>query len=605
MPEKFEYFPKSAEELSGKMIERLKKENVGREGETKEEKIKPEQVQPGALELSDLVVEKEDLLRAIGASEKLLKEEKGEEATLSQDEIIEALDEIENFDVRSFGRQFDSEQSIKNSIEENKKQLSEVKERIGELANKPEIAEAYQKNLQEKIEIIHLARQVEGLRMLEGKINLSEAKLLAHHNNEDLKLTKADKKVLDKNEIIRQKAGEKAEGFMNNPEVYYEVNRRELLDYRRQLLKDGFVETPSVKKEIAEIMGHLELGIPVFLRGHLGAGKTEVLLHTARKYYGTEPEFISGSEEATKYDIYGKTQIGARGEEDKIKEFKLRLDEFKTMCPEIKGKELKAVEKQYYDEIVVKGQTTSFFQYGPLVRAMKEGKPVLIDEIDGIPHSILMRINHVLTRKAGDVVKIQENGGEEIKIKEGFCVMATGNIKSARYKREELDAAFLSRWWSSEIKYLPPDETLKILTASLIDKRGTLELKDKEDLEGIKQLTQAAEEIQKIFSGEKTDVFGEGGDAARGISASLEKSVLSMRDLWNVVKPWKAHNFDKSLDDYVYTEFIKKATVPKDAVYLTQLFCRFGFFKDWEAEQFGLVGLDKKKIEAFKAKKSK
>jgi MoxR-like ATPase len=606
MPEKFEYFPKSAEELSGKMIERLKRENVGREGETKKEKIMPEQVQPGALELSDLVVEKEDLLQAIGASEKLLKEkEKGEEAILSQDEIIEALDEIENFDARSFGQRLDSAQSIQNSIEENKKQLLEVKERIGELANKPEITKAYQKHLQEKIKTIHFARQVKGLQLLSEKINLSETKLLAHRNDEDLKLTKADKKVLEKNEIIRQKAGEKAEGFMNNPEVYYEVNRRELLNYRRQLLKDGFVETPSVKKEIAEIFGHLELGIPVFLRGHLGAGKTEILLHTARKYYGVEPEFISGSEEATKYDIYGRTQIGARGEEDKIKEFKLRLDEFKTMCPEIKGKELKAVEKQYYDEIVVKGQTTSFFQYGPLVRAMKEGKPVLIDEIDGIPHSILMRINHVLTRKAGDIVKIQENGGEEIKIKEGFCVMATGNIKSVKYKREELDAAFLSRWWSSEIKYLPPDETLKILTASLIDKRGTLELKDKEDLEGIKRLTQAAEEIQKIFSGEKTDVFGEGGDAARGISASLEKSVLSMRDLWNIVKPWKARHFDKPLDEYIYIEFIKKATVPKDQIYLTQLFCRFGFFKDWDAEQFGIAGLDKKKLDAFKAKKSK
>lgn len=105
MPEKFEYFPKSAEELSGKMIERLKREDIGREGETKEEKIMPEQVQQGALELSDLVVEKEDLLRAIGVSEKLLKEkEEGEEAILSQDEIIEALDEIENFDARSFGR---------------------------------------------------------------------------------------------------------------------------------------------------------------------------------------------------------------------------------------------------------------------------------------------------------------------------------------------------------------------------------------------------------------------------------------------------------------------------------------------------------------------
>lgn len=477
------------------------------------------------------------------------------------------------------------------------------------MASQPQIAEAYKEYLKEKIEVIQSARKMEGLNALSEKIDLSESKLLAHRNNEDIKLTKGDKEVLNKNEIIRQKAGQRLEKLMSVPEVYYEVKRRELLDYRLQLLRkggikkdqSGFVEAPSVKKEISQILGHLELGIPVFLRGHLGAGKTEILLHISRKYYGVEPEFISGSEEASKYDIYGKTQIGLRSEKDKMEEFKTRMDEYRTMFPAVAPDDLHKVEKEYYDTIVVHGRTTSFFQYGPLVRAMKEGKPILIDEIDGIPHSILMRLNHVLTRKAGDKIKIQENGGEEVEVKKGFCVMATGNIKSARYKREELDAAFLSRWWSNEIKYLPPAETLKVITASLIDKRGKLELKDKEDFGAMERLTQAASEIQKIFTGEKSDIFGEGGDAARGISASLEKSVLSMRDIWNIVKPWKANNFDKPLDDYIHSEFIKKATVPKDAVYLTQLFCRFGFFKDWEPEKFGIVGLDKKKLEAFRA----
>lgn len=288
-------------------------------------------------------------------------------------------------------------------------------------------------------------------------------------------------------------------------------------------------------------------------------------------------------------------------EEDKLNEFKMRMEEFKEMNPDVTGKELKKIEKQYYDEIVVKGQTTSFFQYGPLVRAMKDGKPLIIDEIDGIPHSILMRLNHILTRKVGDKVKIQENGGEEIEIKPGFCVMATGNIKSAKYKREELDAAFLSRWWSSEIKYLPTNETLQIIAASLVDKRTNLELPRPQDFDALRRLAQAAEEIQKIFSGEKSDVKGHGGDVVRNISANLEKSTLSMRDLWNIIRTWKAKNFDKPLDDYIYSEFIKKATVPKDAIYLAQIFCRFRFFIGWTADKFGIPGLSDDKLKAFQA----
>jgi hypothetical protein len=65
-----------------------------------------------------------------------------------------------------------------------------------------------------------------------------------------------------------------------------------------------------------------------------------------------------------------------------------------------------------------------------------------------------------------------------------------------------------------------------------------------------------------------------------------------------------ARHFDKPIDNYIHTEFIKKATVLKDQIYLTQLFCRFGFFADWDVEQFAIIGLDKKKLDAFRAKKS-
>lgn len=592
----------SPEEISSYMAGRLVRNKD--EEEKVKEKLTPEQIEEKALELIDLTLEKQDLIKAGLSDEKILGLKKSDKK-MPVENIINDKTNLDAIDFRRLGRKFDPNYAIEKTVELGRGEIKEVEKKIAYLSSDKRILNEYEKQIQGKIEIIKFARQVEGAREYLEKLDLSETKLLAHRNNEDVKLTKADKKTLEGLEMEKNTIFAKIEEWMSAHEVYYEVNRRELLNYRKQLMKGGIVETPSVKKEVVQILGHLQLGIPVFLRGHLGAGKTETLLHISRRYYGVEPEFISGSEEASKYDIYGKTQIGVRSEEDRAIEFKIRVDEYGSMNPNASQKELKEIEKQYYNEIVVKGQTTSFFQYGPLIRAMREGKPLLIDEIDGIPHSILMRLNHVLTRREGDKVKIQENGGEEITIKKGFCVMATGNIKSAKYKREDLDAAFLSRWWSSEIKYLPKEETIKILTASLIDKRGNLELSSSGDFEALKKLSQAAEEIQKIFTGEKTDVFGEGGDAARGIGANLEKSVLSMRDLWNIVKLWKAKNFEKPLDDYIFTEFIKKATVTKDQVYLCQLFCRFGFFDKWEAEQFNIANLDKKKLDAFKPKKTK
>ena len=150
----------------------------------------------------------------------------------------------------------------------------------------------------------------------------------------------------------------------------------------------GFVRTESVKAQIMRILSHVRLGIPVFLRGHLGVGKTETALHVSRAYLGFEPEFISGSEEATKYDIYGRTQIGIGSDEERLQEYARRMEEYRRLHPSASGAELSDVERSYYRAIVVQRQATSFFQYGPLVQAMRQGKPLIIDEMDGIPHSI-------------------------------------------------------------------------------------------------------------------------------------------------------------------------------------------------------------------------
>jgi MoxR-like ATPase len=554
-------------------------------------------------EVADLALEKQDLLRQIVA-DGFPKER--DEVSIGQDDLLHVLDRIDASDeahLRSLNRLAGADLMVLSAAEEARKRLREVDERLKRLLADPGAAEAYRSHLEKKIASIRAARNIESLQRLAEDSELGSMRLAAKRNRANLSLSRADLEAMKKADAIAKKCREQVEVLSAREEVHYEVKKRGLLEYRRQLLNGGFVRTASVQKEIMRVLSHVQLGIPVFLRGHLGVGKTELALHVCRTYFGGEPEFVSGSEEATKYDIYGRTQIGVNTETERLAEFTKRMEEFGRMHQDATAGELREAQRQYYESIVVKGQTASFFQYGPLAKAMMEGRPLIIDEMDGIPHSILMRINHVLTRRPGDKVRVQENGGDEITVKPGFCVLATGNVKSARYRREELDAAFLSRWWSEDITYPPQNEMYEILVASLVDVRGSLQVRRPEDLDDLKRLTEAASEIQRIFMGDRLDFLGEGADAARGIPAGLKKSVLSLRNLWNIVRPWKAHNFDKPVEHYVLNEFIRPA-VAEDQVYLVQLFCRFRFFKDFAVDDFEIPGLTEDKLLAFQGRKA-
>lgn len=584
---------------AGKILAQNKKDPSG-----EKKALSPYQIEQGLKDLDELIVEKSDLMKQIASDEYLLGVPR---ASVTQDEVLNVLDDLkklEDVNIRSLISRIEPKQVFRTSIELAQRRLTETVSEIENLISNVEIAQAYRERMAKKVAVVRAARNVEGLNTIIEKAELAKMALLARRNDEHAALTGADTEAIKKYDLIQKTIHDKINAFMSHDETYYEAKRRTLLKYRQQLLNDGFVETDSVRKTMINVVGHLQIGIPVLLRGHLGVGKTEIALHASRKYFRFEPEFISGSEEATKYDMYGKTQIGIRSEEDKLREFRHRMEEYARMNKDLDKKTLEAVERQYYQTIVVQGITTSFFQYGPLVRALQQGKPLLIDEMDGIPHSIIIRLNHVLTRRPGDVIRIEENSGDEITVQKGFCVLATGNIKSARYKREELDAAFLSRWWSHDVEYIPQDETYEILVASLLDGRGNLQVKRLGDLDDLKRLTEAASEIQQIFTGEHLDYLGEGADVARQTPASLKKSVLSLRHLWNIVRPWKARNFDRPLEYYVLNEFIKPA-VAEDQLYLLQLLCRYRFFKTWKVDEFGIPGLTKTKLLAYQGQQAK
>ncbi len=227
---------------------------------------------------------------------------------------------------------------------------------------------------------------------------------------------------------------------------------------------------------------------------------------------------------------------------------------------------------------------------------MEEGRIVIIDEVNAIPHEVLISLNHLLTRKVGDKINIQQDSGREIEIQEGFGIIMTGNLNQGQEKyidRQDMDPAFLSRLHKIEYDYLPQNtegtledeaskenEQFQLLLVSLMDKDGNLEIPE-DSLKKLWNLAKSARIIQDVFAGKELGgayYFKEaGGRATRYL---LKESVLSLRGLENIISQWKAEGFAKELDYYVYNNFIKEGTVASDRAYLYQLMKdQFGFFQ--------------------------
>lgn len=227
-----------------------------------------------------------------------------------------------------------------------------------------------------------------------------------------------------------------------------------------------------------------------------------------------------------------------------------------------------------------------------LKRAIKEGRPIIIDEANAIPPTLLISMNDILTKKAGQMAYIPGEG--PVEIKEGFSIIMTGNLQTGNlaeyFGTEEMNPAFLSRLKVKEYDYLPQNESgnmseqenpeknelFQVLVALLAEKDGGLQLPEG-SLEKIFKLVQFASVTQKVFSGRwKESEMGPGGV---GIEPELKKSVLSTRNLINVLIEWnKGQEMD--LDTALWKGFISNATVPEDQKFLLNEARKYAFFNE-------------------------
>lgn len=124
--------------------------------------------------------------------------------------------------------------------------------------------------------------------------------------------------------------------------------------------------------------------------------------------------------------------------------------------------------------IARKGETV--WVDGTLVRAMRQGVWVIIDEIDNADANILCSLNTVtepLTEvKTERDLLLKENEGELVVANPEFRVLATANtagcmeqFRSLYPGRNRLDVAFLSRFRVYHIEYLPAEQESEIVQA--------------------------------------------------------------------------------------------------------------------------------------------
>lgn len=411
---------------------------------------------------------------------------------------------------------------------------------------------------------------------------------------------------------------EHEEVLHQNPEAYFGLHLRELKKYKRDLETSRIVETPSVQRESEDIVAHLRAGKPVMLYGHLGSGKTELAMHIARTYVGKEALVISGSKNMSLAELYGHQVLAIdRIDRSELDTFIREVEDKFTAWKQTHTDASVDDQRLAHDRILqtyltqLKSGTISDYFLGPIYRAMAEGRPVIIDEVNAIPHEVLISLNHILTRRVGETINVQQDSGKTVTVQEGFGIMMTGNLNQGqeRYvERQDMDPAFLSRLYKVEHDYLPQttegtledeagkrNELFALLVAKVMDRNGNMAA-PKDTVRKLWNLAKAARITQNVFAGKEVDrafYFKEGG--TRSSKYYLQESVLSLRALDNVITQWQKEGYRYELDYYVWKEFVSQSTVAADKAYLYQILKdQFGFFQTntWEqSPHYGTGGV--------------
>ncbi len=444
-----------------------------------------------------------------------------------------------------------------------------------------------------------------------------------------------------------------------SPDAHIALNLLNFREQIKRVKEGTIIETNYVKNKKREIKKAMKRGDHTFLHGHLGGGKTDFAIdisiermtelnvnremeswmkenqdapekeiinkhkelkdkykkgikegdtNITEKVY---PFLISGSKDFNLQDLYTEKSLKVKKfngssiqehVENTNKEFIKWKEGNKERLEKMTDEERKKEEQEASNKIMemYKMKNTGFGTVvekidKELKRAVKEGKPIIIDEANAIPPTLLISMNDLLTKKPGEKAYIPGEG--TIEVKEGFNVIMTGNLETSNvaeyFGTEEMNPAFLARLNVQEYDYLPQnksgnlherehpekDELFQAILCFLSEKNGSMNLPEN-SLKKIYALAQLAKRTQDVFSGrwkESDMAKTQSGDEAT--EPRLEKSVLSIRNIINILREWNKGQ-EQGLDMALWKAFISNATIPEDQNYILNQAKEFNLLRE-------------------------
>lgn len=286
--------------------------------------------------------------------------------------------------------------------------------------------------------------------------------------------------------------------------------------------KYNYVLTFEDIGRLKKILTELNQGRIVFLSGDTGSGKTELALLVAQLYLDSKgiknrkAILIWWSRETDLSDFTLEKVISSENMMSKSSDDLIRGERNATTLKEkvldtiidksaikneimseiTQGEKTDEEKEQLKQEIeqldLDKYHIFTKYHAKGLIKAMHDGVPLIIDEMNAIRPEVLIGLNHYFTRKVGEKITLP-NGLGSFEIKEGFCILATGNDKEANTKKEmyegryKIDESLINRMSVIEKWYMHQiDEQFSNSNLSEIDEqRDQLEYLNANEIYGV------------------------------------------------------------------------------------------------------------------------
>ena len=462
-------------------------------------------------------------------------------------------------------------------LEELNKDVKEYDKEILNISKNPDTLEAYKEKFGALKETLGQVFAYEHLQKEFEAVLQQEQNLREEYAGIGKSLGPVQRKRLKELEDRQNQLTENITKFELNPATIDMLRRREVRRVQRDLEKYNFAETNSRTNLISEILPDLKQGKPTLFQGETGSGKSQLAKYVSERYLEKSAVLIPIHEQIKESQVLGKT-------------------------------EFREGATQYI--------------YSQFVNAIKEGRPVIFDEINRMPPEFASIFHDLLQKEVGDVF-VHPVTGEKIPIKEGFAIFGTANLKSERYRfGYDVPPEVLRRFQQGagvrEIHYLDfgkkdkdgrliAPETLRILSAVLADRRGDIpwSLKDApQKLDELKRFAAACRKIQEDF----TLSIQEGAEEtqARSEHLAFKELVITLKNQINIIEAWKKSDFREPLDKVILKEYFHKAEIggrpAKDRANMIRVFMANKFFKDVKPEEFKVAGLEAQQIRAWQGK---